>query len=130
MRTRAGGILVHEGKVLLQRKVHEAIWAVPGGRVEARETVEAALAREFMEELGWAVVVGRRLWAFENTFEHDGTLIAQLEHYFQIEFADPPEAIVPHDATLSFCWASRGELERLDVRPGAIKDMLINTVLS
>ena len=53
MRTRAGGILVHEGKVLLQRKVHEAIWAVPGGRVEARETVEAALVGVYeLKKLG------------------------------------------------------------------------------
>ncbi|MCA3554193.1 NUDIX domain-containing protein [Aestuariivirga sp.] len=129
MRTRACGILVHEGKVLLQRKVHETIWALPGGRVEDAETVEAALAHEFMEELGWDVQVGRRLCAFENTFEHDGSLIAQLEHCFQIVFDNPPEAIVPHDATLTFCWAACQELERLDVRPKAIKDALINTIL-
>ena len=130
MRTRAGGILVREGKVLLQRKVHEAIWAVPGGRLEAGETVEAALVREFMEELGWDVQVGRRLWAFENAFEHDGRPITQTERFFQIVIADPPEVVVPRDVTLAFCWASRRELELLDVRPEAIRNMLINIVPS
>jgi ADP-ribose pyrophosphatase YjhB (NUDIX family) len=48
-----GGVLVHEGKVLLIRRGKEPLygrWVVPGGTVERGETLEAALVREMKEE--------------------------------------------------------------------------------
>ncbi|NTX13992.1 (deoxy)nucleoside triphosphate pyrophosphohydrolase [Myxococcus sp. CA056] len=38
------------------------LWEFPGGKVEAGETDEAALARECREELDVELSVGRRLW--------------------------------------------------------------------
>ena len=50
------GILVEGDRVLLaQRSRHRSfplLWEFPGGKVESGETNEAALAREFQEELG------------------------------------------------------------------------------
>ena len=50
------------GRLLLVLRGHEpsvGTWSVPGGRVEAGETDEAATAREVLEETGLAVRVGR-----------------------------------------------------------------------
>jgi 8-oxo-dGTP diphosphatase len=51
------------GRVLLARrpegKQHAGYWEFPGGKVEAGERAEAALARELHEELGIHVKVGR-----------------------------------------------------------------------
>jgi 8-oxo-dGTP diphosphatase len=50
------GIVVESNRVLLaQRSRHRSfplLWEFPGGKVELGETGEAALAREFREELG------------------------------------------------------------------------------
>jgi 8-oxo-dGTP diphosphatase len=50
------GALVRDGRLLLTRRpVGDPLagfWELPGGKVEADETPEAALAREWREELG------------------------------------------------------------------------------
>ena len=44
------------------------LWEFPGGKVEAGETDEAALARECREELDVELSVGRRLWEGRHTY--------------------------------------------------------------
>ena len=55
-------LLWQDGRVLLsRRRVDQAmphLWEFPGGKVEAGESPEDALAREVQEELGCQVTVG------------------------------------------------------------------------
>lgn len=58
------GAVVHddEGRLLLIRRGHEpgkGLWSLPGGRVEAGESVTAAVEREVLEETGLRVRAGR-----------------------------------------------------------------------
>ena len=48
---RVAGILIHNGKVLLQKPTNDAGYAVPGGHVEFGETNEETLICEFKEEI-------------------------------------------------------------------------------
>lgn len=54
-----------DGKILIAKRAdtqHQGgLWEFPGGKVEAEETVEAALARELNEELGITVTASRPL---------------------------------------------------------------------
>lgn len=45
-------LLVQDGKVLLVKHVYEDKWYLPGGLVESGETLEEAVRREAMEEVG------------------------------------------------------------------------------
>lgn len=58
-------IVGRDGHILItQRRADQALplmWEFPGGKVEAGEAPDAALAREIREELGVTVTVGR-IW--------------------------------------------------------------------
>lgn len=55
----ASGFLLHEGKVLIQKRraddVWPGLWEFPGGVIEKRETPEQAVVREYREEVALAV---------------------------------------------------------------------------
>lgn len=71
----AVGILMKEnGDILLAQrpvgKPYEGYWEFPGGKVEPGETVEAALKREFMEELGIAINSAEPWCGVEYVYPH------------------------------------------------------------
>jgi 8-oxo-dGTP diphosphatase len=53
-----GAIIVHEGKILLEKRKNapgKGKWSVPGGLVELGESIEQAVIREVREETGLEV---------------------------------------------------------------------------
>ncbi len=73
-----------EGKFLACRRGFErhlgGLWEFPGGKVDAGETPQQALARELLEELGIVVRVGKQLAA---TVEWtDGAVSIRLRGFF------------------------------------------------
>lgn len=53
---RVGGLLIHDGKILLQRSKDDD-YAIIGGHVASLETTKDTLVREFEEELHAKVAV-------------------------------------------------------------------------
>ena len=68
-----------DGSILIARRAdtqHQGgLWEFPGGKVEAGESVEAALARELKEELGITVEVARPLIKVQHDYPDKQVLL-------------------------------------------------------
>lgn len=86
-----GAVLVHDGRVFAAKrgpgKSMAGYWEFPGGKVEAGETPEDALARELREELQIEVAVGEFL--VTATHEAD-TAVIELSTYLCTIIKDVP----------------------------------------
>ena len=85
VRVRVGGLLLRDGAMLLA--AHRGLlpqntpfWSPPGGGWQFGESIRAALVREFQEETGLSVRVGRFLHLHEFS---QGNLQA-LELFFEV----------------------------------------------
>jgi ADP-ribose pyrophosphatase YjhB (NUDIX family) len=63
---RVAGILIYNGKVLLQKPKDNGDYAFPGGNVAFDELHADTLRREFSEEVGADITVGELKWVEEN----------------------------------------------------------------
>jgi len=91
-----GGIIVHGGRVVLVKRRFEPLagqWSVPGGAVEAGESLEACVKREMAEETGFEVEVGPVVEVLDRITRDDEGKV--LYHYVLIDY---------------LCWAVGGQL--------------------
>ena len=98
VRVRVGGLLLRDGAMLLA--AHRGLlpngatfWSPPGGGWQFGESIRAALMREFQEETGLVVRVGRFLHLHEFS---DGKLQA-LELFFEVLVNDDAQPQLGHD---------------------------------
>jgi 8-oxo-dGTP diphosphatase len=78
----AAGLLVRSGEVLIcQRRPDQPMalqWEFPGGKIEAGESPEQALARELHEELGIKASIGQRVTHIRHNYRHGGAVDLQF----------------------------------------------------
>ncbi len=108
------GVLVHQGRLFLQKRQDSGVWAgfweFPGGRLEAGETPEQGVVREFMEETEFAVKVQTSL----GIVRHAYTRYRIRMHCFICAFADSvggrdfPEPVL--HAASAYRWVLPDEL--------------------
>ena len=103
-----------QGRVLVAKRPphkHLALkWEFPGGKVEAPELPESALARELREELGIAVEIVRALPRF--THDYGTVVIAMIP--FVCRLVPGSAAPHPHEH-VALRWVYRAELATLDL---------------
>lgn len=91
-----GAVIMLDGKVVLIKRRYEPLkgqWSLPGGGVEVGETLEAAVARETLEETGLQVEVGPVIEVFDRIMRDDDQRVRY--HYVLIDY---------------LCWPVAGEL--------------------
>lgn len=86
---RVAGVLLRNGKLLVQRDADGSEFALPGGHVQVGETLEDALRREYREEMGVDVRCLRMLWSEECFWTWQSRRHHNLCFYYLIELADP-----------------------------------------
>ena len=118
-----GAVVLDGSRVLLVKRAHAPLkgeWSLPGGAVELGETLEAAVAREVLEETGVAVDVGPVVEVLDRVERGpDG----RVEYHFVIV----DYLCRPRDNRLArgsdaddVRWATLGELSGLRVTQAAI----------
>jgi 8-oxo-dGTP diphosphatase len=105
-------IIESDGEILAcRRATHKSLagkWEFPGGKVEAGETEESALAREILEELGAVITVWQLV---ETTFSTTNGLSIEMASYLCRLSGERPTQSSDHDKLL---WLGRDELQSLD----------------
>lgn len=105
-----GGIVWRGGSFLAAQRPEghpqAGYWEFPGGKVEADETLEAALARELAEELSLSIR-HPRLW---RTVEHDYPSRSVRVHFFHVtDYSGEPVA----NDRQAFRWVTPQEAREL-----------------
>ncbi|HTJ45762.1 MAG TPA: (deoxy)nucleoside triphosphate pyrophosphohydrolase [Kofleriaceae bacterium] len=109
------GLCTRAGRVLItQRRADQALplqWELPGGKIEAGESPEIALARELREEIGVDVTV-EKVWdvLFHAYPDYD---VLMLVYRCTISDGDEPRCVEVAD----LAWCTPAELDRYDILP-------------
>lgn len=78
----AAALIVRGDEVLIcQRRPDQPMalqWEFPGGKIEAGETAEQALARELNEELGIQAIIGPKVTHIRHNYRHGGAVDLQF----------------------------------------------------
>ncbi len=117
---RVGGILIHDGKILLQ-KLKDDDYAIIGGHIASMETTKETLKREFDEELHANIEVDNLLAVGEIFFTWGNRPCHQVCFYYKVHLNNMNT--IPMDGVfqgydelnneridLDFCWVPLSEL--------------------
>jgi ADP-ribose pyrophosphatase YjhB (NUDIX family) len=84
-RPSAYGVLQNRDKILVQRHPLLHKFGFPGGGIEMDESISEGLIREYEEETGLKVKVGKLLGISEDFFTFKGTDIHGILIYYEVE---------------------------------------------
>ncbi|MDZ7676432.1 MAG: NUDIX domain-containing protein [Acidimicrobiales bacterium] len=111
-----GSIVVHDDRLLLVRRGRgpaQGDWSVPGGHVEAGETLAEATVRELREETGLEGVCGPFVGIAER---FDDTHVVIIGHV--VTLLDPDATAVAGDDAAEVAWVALHDVAEHRLVPG------------
>lgn len=115
-----GAIVRRDNSLLLVKRgrpPHEGLWAIPGGKVKAGESLPVAVAREVLEETGIRINVGEMIYHMEYIEQaEDGSLAF---HYVVLDYAGEylGGELCAGDDAAEANWVEFSELPQLEMTP-------------
>ena len=125
IRVSVRAICIVEDKMLFQTDLNDKVpvYATLGGELEAGEKMEERLKLEFMEEAGTEIEIVKYLFVIENFLIYNEKPVHSLEHYFLIKL--PSEEFISRESHLSFHWLPVKEIPKFNIKPKALKDVIL-----
>lgn len=136
IRSAAKALIVHEGKLLLNRCIHEdgsVYYDLPGGGQQAYESLEQAVVREVREETGYKVRVVRfaalaeEIYTSEKLREAYPDYTHRVKHIFVAALTDEQQDVPTElDRGMERCeWVELEDVPKLrEVHPSALKEKM------
>lgn len=128
---RAAGVLVMDGKLLVQREKGGCEYALPGGHVKVGESAGDSLIREFREETGAEIECARLLWTEECFWEWNGKKAHNISFYYLVKLR--PDSYIPEEfapqrdnPNVLIGWLPIGGLEDVTIYPGFIRNEIFD----
>ncbi|GAA1467285.1 NUDIX domain-containing protein [Nocardiopsis exhalans] len=113
----SAAVLDEAGRLLLQRRVDNGLWAMPGGAMETTESLPEAAVREVREETGYQVevtgLVGTYTDARHVIAYSDGEVRRQFNVCFRARVVGGGLAV--SDESYEAGWFSAEEISELDM---------------
>lgn len=133
---RVAGILIYNGKVLLQRPQNDTAYAIPGGHVALGETNEETLVREFKEEINADIKVDKLKWVGEIFFPWGDKPCHQICLFYNVSLTDNcyiplsgaflgTEQLKNTSFKLEFSWINIKDIEKIELYPIEAKKYIL-----
>ena len=123
---RAAALMIHEGTIVLihRRKHGHEYYVLPGGSIEADETLAEACMREVQEETG--------LIATATTYLCTSINQGRAEHYFLVKVNHGELVLGGPERTRSTAdnqyypqWISRVQIPTLNIQPHDVRQLIL-----
>lgn len=133
---RVAGILIRDGKVLLQRPADDTGYSFPGGHVSFGETNKETLEREFKEELSTDINVDSLQWVAEIFFPWGDKRCHQICLFYHISLCDETQIALSgtfnavdeldrDKVDLELSWIPLEEIKDIELYPINAKEKLL-----
>jgi 8-oxo-dGTP pyrophosphatase MutT (NUDIX family) len=128
IRTSARAIIFDQKRerILVEKNVeiHSPFFNFIGGGVEVGETMMECIRRELSEETNAGISEARYLFVVENFTTYNGEVRHSLEHYFEVML--DRSNVVATNPGLEYKWIAIHRLAQVDLRPGIVRDHIID----
>ena len=121
-------VIEDHGRFLIAHTKGASNTYLPGGHVEAGESLKHALVRELKEELGLDVEVDRYLGAIEHAWVDGGGNNHEISHFFQVTSFGanedrPPKSL---EDNIDFSWLAPSEFDKQNLQPAPLRQLITN----
>lgn len=128
---RAGGVIIHNGKILVHKNINKDHYCLPGGRIEIGESSEQTIKREIYEELGKRIELIGYLATVENFFEMENKKYHEIFFIHKIEFENEEDKKIDYTMHnlegkeyLQYEWLELNRIEEYNIVPKCLKEIL------